>query len=206
MEALGRQLGSKLRSQVKRSDRESVAVRSGGIELLDDFYDVFAHNMRDLGTPVYPKRFFRMILERFPAITQLLVLDLKGQAAAAGFLVMDAGRAEIPWASCRAEAKPFGLNMRLYWEVLSYVIARGCTSFDFGRSTLDSGTFKFKRQWGAEPLQLYWHRWERNPPPADAAGTMSEGRLMQYATRIWQKLPIGIANFLGPIVSPGLPW
>jgi len=201
--ALGKQLGSKLRSQIKRAERESPLTRTGGIELLDDFYRVFASNMRDLGTPVYPKRFFRLILETLPAATALLIVYERGRAAAAGFLVFDRGRAEIPWAACLATAKPLGFNMRLYWDALSFAIEKGCGSFDFGRSTRDSGTFKFKKQWGAEPLQLYWHRWERRPRPQDARG---ESRVMRMATAAWSRLPLGIANLLGPIVSPGLPW
>ncbi|MES1263377.1 MAG: FemAB-like protein, partial [Peristeroidobacter soli] len=121
--------------------------------------------------------------------------------------------AEIPWASCRADAKPLGMNMKLYWEVLSLAIERGCTSFDFGRSTVDSGTFKFKKQWGAQPLPLHWHRWERRPAPAtvapdspDSAAGMGRGRIMRSATAVWQKLPLSVANTIGPWVSPGLPW
>jgi FemAB-related protein (PEP-CTERM system-associated) len=205
-EELSKRLGSKLRSQIKRADRESVQTRTGGMELLDAFYDVFCRNMRDLGTPVYPKRFFRAIVERFADNVRLVVIDHGGAPAAAGFIVFNGGRAEIPWASCRSEAKPLGLNMKLYWEVLSAVIALGCTSFDFGRSTVDSGTYRFKKQWGAEPLQLHWHRWERNPQPASAPSAASSGRLMRYATAVWQRLPLPVANALGPLVSPGLPW
>ena len=96
--------------------------------------------------------------------------------------------------------------MRLYWEVLSAVTARGCRTFDFGRSTVDAGTYKFKKQWGAQPLQLYWHRWERNAQRATAGQPASAGSAMKYATAVWQRLPLGLANFLGPLVSPGLPW
>lgn len=204
-EALAKALGSKLRSQIKRSARENVAVRIGGSALLDDFYGVFAQNMRDLGTPVYPKKFFAAILERFSEQATLLVIDHQGVPSAAGFLIIDGQRAEIPWASCRTESKSIGLNMKLYWEVLCHVIERGCTSFDFGRSTVDSGTYKFKKQWGAEPQQLYWHRWERDGSAGDA-GPANAGPLMRYATRVWQKLPLGVANTLGPLVSPSLPW
>lgn len=204
MEVLGKRLGSKLRSQVKRAEREKTAVRTGGIELLDDFYHVFAHNMRDLGTPVYPKRFFRAILERFPEQTAIVAVDLGGAPSAAGFLVIHDGRAEIPWASCLAAAKGVGLNMKLYWEVLSFAIQRGCTSFDFGRSSKDSGTYRFKKQWGAEPVQLYWHRWDRSP--SAQAEAMSESRVMRLATSIWQRLPVSITNLIGPIISPSLPW
>jgi len=205
-EALAKSLGSKLRSQIKRADRENISVRSGGSELLGDFYDVFAQNMRDLGTPVYPKKFFAEILKRFSEHTKLIVIDHQGVASAAAFLVIDQERAEIPWASCRAESKSLGLNMKLYWEVLGYAIQRGCTSFDFGRSTVDSGTYKFKKQWGAEPVQLHWHRWERIADVSKLGVPVKESRLMRYATSVWQRLPLRVANTLGPLVSPSLPW
>lgn len=204
--ALSKQLGSKLRSQVKRAERENPSVRSGGAELLDAFYEVFCRTMRDLGTPVYPKRFFAAILARFPAECLLLVVDRAGQPAAAAFLVIADGKAEIPWAACREDAKGAGFNMRLYWEVLSAVIERGCRQFDFGRSTLDSGTYKFKRQWGAEPLQLHWHRWERGATNNDEVHPDTESKLMQTATNVWKRLPLSVANTLGPLVSPSLPW
>jgi serine/alanine adding enzyme len=204
--ALSKQLGAKLRSQAKRADRESPSVRVGGAELLNDFYSIFCRTMRDLGTPVYPRRFFAAILERFREECLLVVVDRAGQPAAAAFLVIANGRAEIPWAACRDDAKPAGFNMRLYWEVLRVVVERGCRQFDFGRSTADSGTYRFKLQWGAKPVQLHWHRWERgvtsNEPPQPAG----EGRVMRYATAVWKRLPLGVANALGPIVSPTLPW
>lgn len=204
---LSKQLGSKLRSQIKRAERETVVVRSGGAELLDGFYEVFCRNMRDLGTPVYPKRFFRAILDRFPQNAHLLLIERQGVPAAGGFLIIDGERAEIPWASCRADLKPLGINMKLYWEVLTFVMARGCRSFDFGRSTADSGTYRFKQQWGAQPLQLHWHRWEKRASATEAAGApASEGRFMRMATATWRRMPLPLANTLGPLISPGLPW
>jgi serine/alanine adding enzyme len=203
-EQLGKQLGSKLRSQIKRAERETASVRRGGIELLPSFYEVFARNMRDLGTPVYPVKFFRAILERHAGQCMVVVIDHQGRPAAAGFLIFDGSVAEIPWAACRADAKPLGFNMRLYWELLKASIARGCTAFDFGRSTIDSGTYRFKQQWGAQPRQLHWHRWERHPRPA--GDTHEPGAMLGLALRVWKKLPLPVANRLGPLVSPGLPW
>jgi FemAB-related protein (PEP-CTERM system-associated) len=206
VEAFSKQMGSKLRSQVKRADREAIAVRTGGAELVDDFYTVFAITMRDLGTPVYPIRFFRKLCERFGELVRIVVIDLAGKPAAAGFLIMHRGRAEIPWAACRNDAKPLGLNMKLYWEVIAASISCGCTSFDFGRSTLDSGTFKFKKQWGAQPLQLHWHRWERSGAAGKHAEPLAENGKMRLATAVWRRLPVRVANVLGPLISPGLPW
>ncbi|MGH8201354.1 MAG: FemAB family XrtA/PEP-CTERM system-associated protein [Steroidobacteraceae bacterium] len=206
VEALSKRLGSKLRSQVKRADREGVHCRTGTAALLDDFYAVFAENMRDLGTPVYPKRFFAKILERFAQHCQLVLIESHGEPWAAAFLVFWRGCAEVPWASCRAKAKPLGANMKLYWELLSLAIGRGCTSFDFGRSTVDSGTDRFKRQWGAEPMPLHWCRWERQGTGHDTSRGQHPGKAMQMATAIWQRLPLPIANTLGPLISGSLPW
>jgi serine/alanine adding enzyme len=204
--ALSKQLGAKLRSQAKRADRENPTVRVGGVELLDDFYSVFCRNMRDLGTPVYPRRFFAAILERFASQCVLVVIYRGSQPAAGGFLVIANGRAEIPWAACRDDAKPAGFNMKLYWEVLRVVTERGCRQFDFGRSTRDSGTFRFKTQWGAQPVQLYWHRWAPMKAAAAVESPAAESKLMQYATAVWKRLPLPLANTLGPMVSPTLPW
>jgi serine/alanine adding enzyme len=202
-DVLSRKLGAKLRSQVKRAEREGAVARAGGPELLDAFYDVFCRNMRDLGTPTYPRRFFEAILHRFPKECLLLTVERSGRPAAAAFLLVDGTRAEIPWASCREDDKPLGFNMKLYWEVLSVLVSRGCTRFDLGRSSADSGTYRFKKQWGAQPLQLYWHRWEekaRNSTPQE------QGRLMRHMVTAWQHLPLPVANFLGPFISPSLPW
>lgn len=206
VEALSKGLGSKLRSQVKRAEREGVQCRTGSTALLDDFYRVFAENMRDLGTPVYPKRFFEAILKRFEEYCQLVVIESGGEPWAAAFLLFWRGCAEVPWASCRAKAKPLGANMKLYWELLSRAIGRGCTAFDFGRSTIDSGTYRFKRQWGAEPMPLHWYRWERRGNGAETAAGEDRGKAMQVATAIWQRLPLPIANTFGPLISGSLPW
>lgn len=205
-DALSKKLGSKLRSQIKRAERESVTVRHGGADLVPAFYSVFAQNMRDLGTPVYPRRFFEAAARKFPNNVVIVVIECGGVASAAGFLVLDRGRAEIPWAACLAEAKPLGMNMKLYWEVLRLSVERGCTSFDFGRSTVDSGTYKFKKQWGAQPVPLHWHRWERSPQRGAPSEDGSQGYAMRIATAVWRRLPLPVANALGPLLAPSLPW
>jgi len=202
---LSKELGSKLRAQIKRADREGVEVRHGSAELLDEFYSVFAANMRDLGTPVYPKQFFEALLERASDACRLIVLTLGGKAAAAAFLITYRQTTEIPWAACLTDAKPVGINMRLYWEALSAAIGMGSKRFDFGRTTVDSGTYRFKKQWGAEPSQLYWHRWIRQGRARGekAGGATSMQRRM---SSVWQRLPLSIANRVGPVLSPYLPW
>jgi FemAB-related protein (PEP-CTERM system-associated) len=202
-EQLGKQLGSKLRSQIKRPQKEGASGVDGGLELLDEFYAVFSRNMRDLGTPVYPKRWFAAILQAFPARSRLFVVRHRGAPVAAAFVIGYRGRLEIPWASSLREANAIGVNMLLYWHVLEYACRERYTVFDFGRSTIDAGTFKFKKQWGAEPHQLYWHYWLRGggePPVINPSNPK-----YRLAVAAWQRLPLPVANLLGPLLVRNLP-
>jgi serine/alanine adding enzyme len=203
-EALNKSLGSKLRSQIRRVERERAAVRVGGGELLRDFYRVFAENMRDVGTPVYPLRFFEVIARRLADQLGIVIVDLDSAPAAAGLLFFFRDTVEIPWAACTLPAKARSANMRLYWECLRVGIARGAKTFDFGRCTVDTGTYRFKEQWGGEPRRLYWHRWSRGQPRGDGVG--GDAGRMQLASQAWKRLPLWAANRLGPLISPGLPW
>jgi serine/alanine adding enzyme len=201
---LWRSFDSKLRSQIRRATRERPQVRIGGAELLADFYPVFCSVMRDLGTPVYPKRFFRSMLECCGARATLIVIRLDTSPVAGAFLVRWRESMEIPWAASLRRVRGLSINMRLYWEALQYAIASGCSVFDFGRSTKDAGTHRFKQQWGAKPVQLHWQHWSRG---GGVPRTRSEehGRL-DFAVRVWQHLPLPVANWLGPRISPRLPW
>lgn len=207
-EALGQALGSKLRSQIRRADREPIVVRIGSDELLGSFYQVFAENMRDVGTPVYPMRFFDAVGRRLAGQYQAVVIDLDGVPAAAGLILFYRDTAEIPWAACTRAGKARSVNMRLYWELLLASLKHGAKVFDFGRCTVDSGTYHFKKQWGAEPKPLYWHRWPPRGCDEKPGRLMAkrEGGVKDLASRTWQRLPLWAANRLGPLISPGLPW
>lgn len=199
---LGKALGSKLRSQVRRADRESPQVAFGGSDLVDEFYPVFAATMRDLGTPVYPRRFFTEMLARLGADCTVVIVRLHGRPAAAALLTHFRDRTEIPWAASLHELRATSVNMRLYWECLVHAIGRGSRVFDFGRSTVDAGTYRFKLQWGSQPRQLYWIY----PLAAADAPAAGQGRLLARAQAAWSRLPLPVANALGPWISPGLPW
>lgn len=201
---LFRSFDSKLRSQIRRAERERPEVRVGGAELLDDFYRVFCSVMRDLGTPVYPRRFFERVSEFAGARASVLLISLSGAAVAGAVLMRDGGSMEIPWAASLNRVKAQAINMRLYWEALQHAIAQGCAVFDFGRSTIDSGPYRFKRQWGATPRQLHWWHW--TPHGARARGPAERRDSLKLAVELWQRLPLPVANWLGPRISPRLPW
>lgn len=202
-ELLAKQLGAKLRSQIKRAERESPEAIWGGVELLPEFHRVFALAMRDLGTPVYPLSFFAAVLQALGPLAQVLVIRAGGGEQAAAIVVRHPDRLEVPWAAAGPDAKRRALNMRLYWELLRHAVASGAPTFDFGRSTVDSGTFRFKAQWGAQPLQLRWHY--SLPAGSELPMLNAHNPKFQLATNMWRRLPLWVANRLGPMIIRHLP-
>ena len=202
-EALGSAIGAKRRSQIKRPIREGVTHKIGGKELLNDFYDVFCINMRDLGTPVYSKKLFKNIFETFPENTKICVVYWEGKPVSTGFLMHYKDKLEIPWASTVRYANRISVNMYLYWQILSYAIEQGFKQFDFGRSTVDAGTYKFKKQWGAQPQPCYWYHYV---PEGKALPDLSpDNESFGLAIKIWQKLPISITKAIGPHIVKAIP-
>lgn len=197
------QFPAKLRSQIRRPQKEGAVCDEGGVELLDDFYSVFSRNMRDLGTPVYPKQLFRSMLESFPDSARLFVVRFNAKAVAAGITIGYRSVLEIPSASALREYNRVSVNMLLYWSVLQYAIKNGYRIFDFGRSSIDAGTFRFKKQWGASPQQLRWHYYLGEG--VDIPHLNPSNPKFKFATRMWQFLPLPVANLLGPKIVRHLP-
>jgi FemAB-related protein (PEP-CTERM system-associated) len=194
---------SKLRSQVRRAQKEGMTARVGGSECLDDFYVVFSRCMRDLGTPVYAKGFFAKILEVFPKETRICVVSQRETPVAAGFLYGFRSSLEIPWAASDKRYNKLAPNMLLYGTVLEYACQQGFQVFDFGRSSPDSGTYRFKEQWGAQPQQLYWYYWMNDGRQIPQLNPQNPKYAL--AIRLWQKLPVAVANLLGPHIVKHLP-
>lgn len=200
---LWKAIGSKRRAQVKRPIREGVEFVHGGIELLDDFYYVFTQNMRDLGTPVYSKKFFQSILKTFPEQTIIAIVKLNDEAVGTGFLIGNNGTLEIPWASTLRKVNKIGVNMFLYWNILKTAIEQEYKVFDFGRSSKDAGTLRFKKQWGAVEKQLYWYYAMKDEQPIPQMN--HSNAKYQLMINTWKKMPVSVCNFLGPYIVRGLP-
>jgi FemAB-related protein (PEP-CTERM system-associated) len=194
---------SKLRSQIRRPQKEGMTARVGGIELLGEFYRVFSRNMRDLGTPVYGKAFFRTILETFPKETAICSVSWNENVVAAGLVYAFREVIEIPWASSDRRYDRLSPNMLLYSTVLEYACQHGYKVFDFGRSSVDSGTYRFKQQWGAQQHQLYWYYWLA--AGQDIPQLNPENPKYKAAIALWQYLPLPLTNFLGPHIVKYLP-
>ena len=201
-EALMKSFKSKLRSQVKKTFEHPFELQWGQDDVLQAFYAVFARNMRDLGTPVYSQQLFRSILRAFPHSSELCVVRLHGSVVAGALLLHERGRTEVPSASCLREFNSTGANMWMYWQLLQRAIERGSQEFDFGRSSIDSGTYKFKEQWGAIPHPAHWQYFVRSGAPEDMRPTSPKRQRLIHA---WQKMPVWLTRCIGPSIVRGIP-
>lgn len=196
-DALFASFSAKLRSQIRKPQKEGCTAKSGGLELLNDFYDVFVHNMRDLGSPVHTKSLMKRMLQSDPQRTRLFVIYHNGIPAACSLVSGFTDTLVNPWASFKRTYQKIAPNMLLYWEMLSFAINNGYKSFDFGRSTPGEGTFKFKEQWGALPEQLFWYSYSQNGKHESESA--SENKKEKFI-RVWQKLPLSVTKVCGPIL------
>lgn len=202
-ELLWKGFPSKLRSQIRRAQKEGMTVQVGGNELLPEFYSVFSRNMRDLGTPVYGRNFFETIMRVCPNDTRIVSVRLKSQPLAAAVLCGFRTMVEIPWASSDRRFNHLAPNMLLYSGVIEYACRKGFTVFDFGRTSPESGTYRFKAQWGARPVPLYWKYWMASGGGLpDVSPRNAKFRL---AIQMWRRLPLSVANCIGPLVVRSIP-
>ncbi len=193
----------KLRAQIKRPEKSGVTatVTDGSHANVEDFYKVFSLNMRDLGTPVYPKKFFELLFKNFTS-SRCILCYLEDKPVAAGITVGFQDSVEIPCASSLREFNSTSANMLLYWKAMETGITDGYKFFDFGRSSPESGTFKFKQQWGAAPKTLFWYYLAN---PTAVPDVNPNNPKFALVVKIWRRLPLAIANRLGPILTRGLP-
>jgi FemAB-related protein (PEP-CTERM system-associated) len=196
------QLSGKVRNQVRKAQTKGLTVTWGGSDLLSEFHSVFSHNMRDLGTPSYGRHLFRSVLDTFTDRADICVVRAGKQCLAAGLLLHGSGVTEIPSASSLRRHNHTCANMLLYWHALTRAVERAHGLFDFGRSSQDSPTYRFKKQWGATPTPAHWQYYGRSGSPSDMRPT---NRRYGWMIRLWKRLPLFASRFLGPRIVRGLP-
>jgi serine/alanine adding enzyme len=192
----------KVRNQIRKGEKHPFIIDWGGAELVEPFYDVISRNMRDLGSPMYGIELFREILSTFPGNAEICVVKDKDLPVAASLLLHGWGVTEVPTASSLKEYNPSSVNMLMYWHLLQRAAERGQQVFDFGRSTMEGNTFRFKKQWGALPDPAVWQYCVNR---GDVSEMRPDNPRYRRAIRIWQQLPLAITRFLGPRIIRGIP-
>ena len=200
-ESLWRGFPSKLRSQIRRPQKEGMEVKFGA-EQVGAFYEVFSRNMRDLGTPTLPRGFFAALPRHFGERVIFGAVYHGVQPVAAGCGFVWRGEFEMTWASSLREYNSKAPNMLLYWSFMEELSRRGVGVFNFGRCTPGGGTHRFKLQWGGRDEPLCWGQWSAR----GVGSTPSPERpLFQLATAVWRRTPLAIANRVGPVLARHLP-
>ena len=168
----------------------------------DEFYAVLSVNMRALGTPVYSKRLFSDILAAFPDQAEICVMKDGAKPVAAALLLHGWGTTEVPTAASLKSYNPSCVNMLMYWQLLKRSIERGQKQFDFGRSTTDGNTFRYKKQWGATPSPATWQYAVKD---GETPSLRPDNPRYERAIRLWQKLPVKLTQLIGPPIVRGIP-
>jgi FemAB-related protein (PEP-CTERM system-associated) len=203
IEAQWSALDRKVRNQVRKAEKSGVEVIGGGPELVPDFYEVFARNMRDLGTPVFGQSLFDGALRTFPQNTHVFCARRGGAPVAGAIVHWRGSTSEVIWASALRESNPFCANVFLYWHMLQFAVEQRCSTFEFGRCTPGEGTFHFKKQWGAQARPLIWEYWYARPGlDVDKSPRNSKYRA---AIALWQRLPVSVTTVVGPRIVRGIP-
>ena len=196
---------SKLRSQIRKAEKNGLTTKLGTNEqLLEHFYSVYAKNMRDLGSPVHAKKWFIQVLNAYKKDCVIGVVYNNNTPIGGGLVIKNNNKASIPWASTLRDYNKLAPNMLLYWSLLAHCADTGISTFDFGRSTFEEGTFKFKKQWGAQPQLLDWKSFNANGAIEQRHGTSnsSANKLKTTAESVWRKLPLQITITIGSTIRP----
>jgi FemAB-related protein (PEP-CTERM system-associated) len=145
---------------------------------------------------------FSEILTTFPGDAELCVVSDKDRPVAAALLLHGRGVTEVPTASSLKEYNPASVNMLMYWHLLQRAVERGQRIFDFGRSTVDGNTYRFKKQWGATPDPAVW---QYHVNRGEVGEMRPDNPRFQRAIKIWQRLPLTVTRLLGPRIVRGIP-
>jgi FemAB-related protein (PEP-CTERM system-associated) len=205
---LWKTLAAKVRNQVRKGEQNNFDIRFGGSELVDDFCDVLAVHMRDLGTPIYSRELFAQVLWRFGDEAELAIVRRAGRPIAGALLVHDRSMsASLPSTQVLSAGglrafNRVNANVWMYYHLLERAIERGSSEFDFGRSRVDSGTYRFKKQWGAHAEPTQWQYHVRHGSIADVR---PDNPRYRRRMEMWRKMPVWLTRVIGPPIIRGIP-
>ena len=189
----------KQRAEVRRAIGNDLKVVTGSARAdLAMHYQVYAESVRNLGTPVFPAALFRAAIDQLDA--DVLTVRHAGMPVASVLSLYFNGTVHPYWGGGTAAARGLRANDAMYFALMRHARQRGCTRFDFGRSKTGTGAAAFKKNWGFTPEPLRY--WSKSDGPARAINPLNP----KYAlmVRTWQRLPLPLANLIGPVIARGL--
>ena len=202
-EAILKAIQRRQRAEVRRAQTFGLEVEAGsGPGQRQTHYRIYAESVRNLGTPVFPRRLFEAMLDAFGEDADILTVRKDGEPLASVLSFYFKGTVFPYWGGGTQAARTWRANDLMYYELMRHAARRGCTRFDFGRSKVGTGAFAFKKNWGFEPTPLvYAVRTADGTPPRDVNPLSPK---YQLKIALWKKLPLWLANRAGPFIARGL--
>ncbi len=188
----------KQRAVVRHSLKNELSWRADGD--VDTAYDVYSESVRNLGTPVFPKRYFAALKNEFGDQCDVLTVEHQGRPVSS-VLNFYFKKQVLPfYGGGLHAARALKSNDFMYYQLMCHAKNnKDAEFFDFGRSKDDSGAYKYKRSWGMEPVALYYQFHLVN---AEALPNLSPNNpKYQFFIKMWQKLPVWLSRSIGPYLS-----
>jgi len=193
----------KQRAEVRKGLAREMEIRTGRSQQDRAMHHaVYAESVRNLGTPVFPRKLFDAVMDSFGEDADILTVLNEGVPVASVLSLYHRGAVMPYWGGGVYAARALRANDVMYYALMCHARVRGAERFDFGRSKVDTGAYHFKRNWGFTPEPLSYAQWTASGQEPRDVNPLSP----KYCARIaaWQKLPLGIANRLGPLIAAGL--
>ena len=193
----------KARAEVRKGIKAELEVRIGrGRADQRAHYAIYAESVRNLGTPVFPSKLFRAMLDAFPGESDILTVLKDGKPISSVLNFYHEGAVMPFWGGGTFAARSARSNELMYYKLMLHARAQGMQRFDFGRSKTGSGPYKFKKNWGFEPQPLRYAEWTAAGKAARDVDPTSEAYSRKIA--LWKKLPLPVANTIGLFIARGL--
>lgn len=193
----------KQRAEIRKSLAADLAVSVGrSTEDRRAHYAVYCESVRNLGTPVFPRRLFAEVIEAFGDQADILTVRHCGRPVASVLSLYHGGTVMPYWGGGTQAARGLRANDRMYFELMLHARRRGCSRFDFGRSKVSSGAGDFKKNWGFAGEPLGYASWTAPGSAARDADPTSSRHAARIA--LWKRLPLPVANLVGPWIARGL--
>jgi FemAB-related protein (PEP-CTERM system-associated) len=169
---------------------------------LGAFYRAYAESVRNLGTPVFSKKYFKLLREVFANESDILTIRFNGELISSVLSFYFRDQVMPYYAGGTKKARALKGNDFMYWDLMRRACEKGYRVFDYGRSKKGTGAYSFKKNWGFEPEPLTYEYYLVSLEKMPDISPMNPK--YQYFIRVWQKLPLSISMMIGPVVSKNL--
>lgn len=201
LNAIPRKRRAEIRKAIAAEQNGALTIRHDGDA--NEFYALYARSLRQLGTPIFPRSFLDGLIDAFPNDIEITVVSFEG-APVAALLSLYFGDVVLPYyvGACPAARRARAYDY-IYWSVMRRAAARGCRTFDFGRSRIDSGSYLYKKLWGVEPAPLTYQA--KLIAAAEIANVNPNNPKFALFAKLWPLLPLAVTKALGPLLAPNFP-